>query len=260
MRLLQHFGAVGIAAVTAMGLVVAATGPANAAVTVSIGGVTDPTATAGPNGSDTAILIDAGLIDLTVQALSADGTPTTLDAGLTLRAVEGNAIVISGTGLPVDDTVTVTIDDGPGGAAPIDLGTLTVGSDGTFTGTLVLPAGVSPGSYTLEVAASTAAGDLLTTVIDTNVVAAPARSMVITGERRARHPERVFVNGTAQNMEDEVVQARVKLRGETHYRSGSTRVVRAGEFRWTRITGKKVYVYFRADDGLRSNRVVIQAR
>ena len=31
-------------------------------------------------------------------------------------------------------------------------------------------------------------------------------------------------------------------------------------FTWQRMTGKKVYVYFRASDGVRSNRVIIPAK
>lgn len=48
----------------------------------------------------------------------------------------------------------------------------------------------------------------------------------------------------------------MKLAGQTKYSTGSSRIVKVGEFTWQRKTGKKDYVYFKAD-GVRSNRVII---
>lgn len=50
--------------------------------------------------------------------------------------------------------------------------------------------------------------------------------------------------------------------GQAGYAAGvGVRTVAAdGTFSWQRETRKKVYVYFRADDGVRSNRVIIPAR
>lgn len=52
--------------------------------------------------------------------------------------------------------------------------------------------------------------------------------------------------------------AHVKVVGETAYRDAGTRVVTAeGTFRWQWRTIRKAYVYFTAEPGVRSNRVVI---
>jgi hypothetical protein len=73
----------------------------------------------------------------------------------------------------------------------------------------------------------------------------------------------VFVQGTTTNLEGATVQARVKLAGESRYRSGSTRTVVDEEFTWTRISPRKTYVYFQTttDEGdkIRSTRITIPA-
>lgn len=259
MRLIQHIGGVGLATAAAMGLLVAASSPALAAVTVTIDGLADPTATSQPNASGTGVEIHSATFDLAVQGLAADGTALALDPDLTLRVIAGNQIVLSGSGLLPDDSVTASL-LGTGGNPVISLGGITVGSDGTFTGSLLVPSAVAPGPYTLQIGGVTVGGGLVSAQVGSNVVSTTNRSMVITGERRVAHPNRVFVRGRAQNMNDEVVTARVKLRGQSHYRTGSSRVVRDGRFTWTRVSGKKVYVYFKADGGIRSNRVVIAHR
>jgi len=89
------------------------------------------------------------------------------------------------------------------------------------------------------------------------------KTIVITGTRGtvAGKPG-VYADGETTGLIGATVQARVKLAGQLEYRDGSTRIVQPdGTFRWQRKTGKKVYVYFIADDGgVRSNRIIISAR
>jgi hypothetical protein len=88
------------------------------------------------------------------------------------------------------------------------------------------------------------------------------RSIVITGSRVADDPRRVQAQGTTTGLVGATVTPRVKLAGQTEYTTGSgTRTVDAqGEFTWQRNTSKKVYVYFVATNGVRSKRVIINAR
>ena len=88
-------------------------------------------------------------------------------------------------------------------------------------------------------------------------------AIVITGTRgTVKDRPGVYANGETTGLVGATVQARVKLAGLLEYRDGSTRIVQPdGSFQWQRKTGKKVYVYFIADDGeVRSNRVIIPAR
>ena len=89
------------------------------------------------------------------------------------------------------------------------------------------------------------------------------KTIVITGTRgTVKDRPGVYANGETTGLVGATVQARVKLAGELEYRDGSTRIVQPdGSFQWQRKTGKKVYVYFIADDRqVRSNRVIIPAR
>ena len=89
------------------------------------------------------------------------------------------------------------------------------------------------------------------------------KSIVITGSRTeidGRSGVRAL--GETTGLAGQVVQARVHLSGEVDYYDGSRRTIGTeGSFTWQRKTNKKVYLYFRAvDDGVRSNRIVINIR
>lgn len=91
---------------------------------------------------------------------------------------------------------------------------------------------------------------------------APATpTIVITGSRGTGEGRigRVLVDGATTDLAGALVQARVHLAGEVDYYKGSTRRVSDDEtFTWQRLTKKKVYVYFTAQDGtVRSNRLII---
>jgi len=89
----------------------------------------------------------------------------------------------------------------------------------------------------------------------------PAKqSILISGSRTtAGLKGGVEVTGETTGLVGEIVRARVHLAGEVDYEDGTSRVVRSdGTFQWERKTGKRVYVYFVAEEGaVRSNRIVI---
>jgi hypothetical protein len=85
---------------------------------------------------------------------------------------------------------------------------------------------------------------------------APVPSILISGSRDGRQ---VQVDGVTTGLVGERLAPWVRLRGQSGYARGAdTRTVDAdGEFTWQRRANKKVYVYFRAGDDVRSNRVII---
>jgi len=90
------------------------------------------------------------------------------------------------------------------------------------------------------------------------VTPAVEKSIVVVG---AREGKRVVVEGETTGLVGAEVTPWVRFPGPHSYEAGTgVRIVSAnGTFTWRRETGKKVYVYFRADE-VRSNRVIIPAR
>jgi hypothetical protein len=90
-----------------------------------------------------------------------------------------------------------------------------------------------------------------------------AVSILIVGERaQVRGRSGIVVTGESTGFaEGTIFRPWFRFPGQTSYTQGNAtlRVDAAGEFRWQRQTGKKVYVYVRAGDGTRSNRVIIPA-
>ena len=114
-------------------------------------------------------------------------------------------------------------------------------------------------SYVFQVRALTGAGWSSWSAVSSPVVVPVVESMVITGARDGRF---VVVNGATTGLVGVGVTPRVRFPGPDGYSSGvGVRTVSEdGAFSWQRRTAKKVYVYFRAGDGVRSNRVIINAR
>jgi predicted outer membrane repeat protein len=84
-----------------------------------------------------------------------------------------------------------------------------------------------------------------------------AASIVITGSREGRSVE---VAGDAPGLVGEQVTPWIRFPGPHRYEPGAgvQTVSDDGTFMWQRRTGKKTYVYFRADGDVRSNRVIIR--
>lgn len=93
-------------------------------------------------------------------------------------------------------------------------------------------------------------------------------AITLTGQRgTVRSRPGVIVDGGTRGLpEGTLVTPYVKFPGQTSYSQGAgvRRVTltsaTTGEFTWQRQTGKKVYVYFRAETGERSQRIIIPAR
>ena len=86
-----------------------------------------------------------------------------------------------------------------------------------------------------------------------------APTILVTGSRSGRE---VRVEGVAPELAGVELTPWVRFPGPHRYAPGvGVRTVSVdGTFTWQRATGKKTYVYFRASDGVRSNRVIIPAR
>jgi hypothetical protein len=88
---------------------------------------------------------------------------------------------------------------------------------------------------------------------------APEPSILITGSRDGGS---VVVSGATTGLVGERVTPWVRFPGPGGYVAGSgvQTVAADGSFTWQWATAKKTYVYLRAEDGARSNRVMIPAR
>lgn len=120
--------------------------------------------------------------------------------------------------------------------------------------------GVTNGvEYTVRGRALTGAGWSAFSAASDPVTPSAQQTIVIAGSREGRE---VRVDGVTTGLVGSRVTPWVRFPGPHAYGPGvDVRTVDAqGEFTWQRMTGKKTYVYFRADDGVRSNRVVIAAR
>jgi len=231
---------------------------------VIIDGVPDPNATGGSNATDNGLVISGPGYGIEVQALAPNGAPVPLGPDASLRAYERQRITVDGRGFkPVTYVAVYVLNPVLAGAStralsqPVRLGTVLVGTNGTFAGSFVLPASVVPGQYILQVVGTTAAGAILSADMGLEVLKIDTRSISISGQRvKKAKPAQVKVVGRTWDLNGRPVTARVKLQGQTQYFSGSSRIIRDGRFTWQRKTGKKVYVYFQAD-GIRSNRIII---
>jgi len=113
--------------------------------------------------------------------------------------------------------------------------------------------------YSFRVRALTGAGWGSWSVPVSVTPVAPAPSMLITGSRDGVE---VVVEGVMTGMPREQVTPWVRFPGPHSYEPQPVvrSVSAAGDFTWRRETNKKTYVFFRAGDDVRSNRVIIPAR
>ena len=87
----------------------------------------------------------------------------TIDLGSS-KVAAGKKLAITGEGYTPGETVTVTLQ--PKKGAPIEVGTVVVGDDGTFSTSVVVPKNAQPGKYTVSVAQ--ADGDAATATVTVN--------------------------------------------------------------------------------------------
>lgn len=115
-------------------------------------------------------------------AVGADGTATVVSTGGQARVVSGvltapegtsvqagKTIALAGTGLPAGATLQVVLR-----SDPVTVGTLTVGTDGSATGSVVIPADAPVGAHTLDLADASGASVLVTPLAITVTAASNA--------------------------------------------------------------------------------------
>ncbi len=98
---------------------------------------------------DTILRLSDGTVTLSLRASDASGTTIPIDSSRTMQLDQGGRATTEGSGFAPGTYVSVYI-YAPNGT-PILLGTVVVGSDGTFRASLPIPASLPPGNYTLQV-------------------------------------------------------------------------------------------------------------
>lgn len=237
-------------------------------VKVMIDGQVDPQATATADGNS-AVVVVSGDYTVNAGALDPAGRVLPLGEGNQVQPMVGQRIEVSGARFHPSTYAAVYVHDPDGDASPVlgkpvIIGAVLVDDSGMFTGAWVLPDEVVAGEYVLQVVGTTMRLEALSANLGMTVQQSLDRSIRISGERMVPRAlaRRVFVTGVTENLDGQLVQARVKLRGETTYRQGSMRMVRDGGFSWQRRTKKKVYVYFETvssdSERVRSNRIILR--
>ena len=145
----------------------------------------------------------------------------------------------------------------------VDLGMATVDDSGTFATSVSPPPATPAGDYVLQLVGATP--ENASRVLSLAVRVSPqetAKTLTITGTRqKIGKRSSVTVSGTSEGLAGQMVTPWFKLRGERIYRQGSVRklVQQDGSFTWQRRGGKKIYIYFLADNGaVRSNTLTIR--
>jgi hypothetical protein len=171
------------------------------------------------------------------------------------------------TAVATDGAVTVSweapITHGSFPVTDYQVSTLTNGETCLTRSMTCVISGLTNGDdYTFRVRALTGAGWSDWSQPSNTVTPGPEpvhMSMMISGSRDGRA---VRVVGSATGMIGVDVTPMVRMPGQTRYAAAgnSPSVLSDGSFSWQRRGGKKMYVYFRAEDDVRSNRIIIPAR
>ena len=203
------------------------------------------------------------------------GTPLPLGDSGALRVPATGAVQIQGDGFARDALIDVFLDPSitqPGIAMRVlsvldqptlYLGSITTDSEGRWESEIALPAGVPVGDRVLQLTGQTTEGDDVVLSIGITVEPEMSASIMITGTRgEGRDARRIYVNGITTGLVGQRVFPSVKLPGQTSYSRGIARrtVGDDGTFTWRRISGKKTYVYFSTDSGVRSKSITIKPK
>lgn len=234
---------------------------------IEVDGRPDGGASGGANSTGDGLQVSGPSYSVSIRALDAQRLPVPLGERDSLVAYTRQRLQVGGEGFqPATYAAVYVMNPVLAGSsdrvlgAPVRLGTVLVGGAGTFTGSWVLPSSVTAGQYVLQVVGTLSRGSLLSVDTGLTVKNVDRRSITIAGQRvKKAKPAQVKVFGRAWDLNGVKATARVKLQGQTKYSTGSSRVIRDGEFTWQRKTAKKVYVYFQAD-GVRSQRVIIDSQ
>lgn len=112
---------------------------------VTVGGLPTQTSSSSDEKAGTQTTSGDGW-QLKVGGRGADGQPQPTTSAGTVQVPQGGGVFVQGSGYAPGTTVVIYALN-----PAIQLGTLTVGPDGTFRGTLPLPASIAPGSAVIQV-------------------------------------------------------------------------------------------------------------
>ena len=240
----------------------------------------------------TSVELTSGGKTVTVEVMIQTATDAAYNIGISpseqsLAAGALGTAVVSVTdvfGNPVaagDDTgvVTVTASGQVLLAGYAQTQNVSTGADGTATVTIIaanasgtgtLSAGPKSGdaapAWQTGYTAPTNAPDPITSAAATVLVSeSSVKTITITGERgTVKGKPGIMVDGITTGFDEgDLMVPYIKFPGETSYSEGTARpaVDAEGEFYWQRKTGKKIYVYFKNEDGtVKSERIIIQAK
>ena len=128
---------------------------------IKIGGKTE---TATVERADNQLVVSAGALKAVVGGLNPDGSQMSLDNDGSVRLNTGDTIRIKLSGFKPNAMMQAWLF-----SAPMLLGTTKVGSDGTVTGTFVIPKNVPEGAHRVVVVAQTTDGKPATLAVGINV-------------------------------------------------------------------------------------------
>lgn len=234
-------------------------------------GVPVPGLTVDPNAGRDGLDVSGPGFSMTVAGLDAGGEALPLVDDSVVQVVPGARAQAGGSGFEPGTQVGLFVDP-PSGAGsvwaglvararglalsgPVTLGLLPVGADGTFTGSVPVPVDLALGGHVLQAVGFSPSGQ--TRAVSLGVVAVAARrSILVTGTREGN---RVRVQGVTQGLTASTVVPRYHFAGQLKYKTGIARptIDATGNFRWTRKSGRTIYLYFAADK-THSNRLILR--
>ena len=238
-------------------------------VLVDRDGAPVPGATGGPNADRDGLMVKGPGYGMNLITLTGGGKRESLTPEGVLQVRITGQISVSGDGVVPGSTTAVYAIPAPTGgqvravSSPVLIGVVVAGPQGTYVGSW--PLALPVGEYLLQLVTMPATGGVVSVTTELSVLADDARSIMLRGSRGNQGTDdRVNVRGTTTNLDGATVQARVRLAGQTSYTSGSTRVVVDQSFSWSRVTDRKVNVYFQttlaSGEKIRSTRITIPAR
>jgi outer membrane protein OmpA-like peptidoglycan-associated protein len=97
---------------------------------------------------------------LDLVARQPDGRPAPLTSDGAIDATSGGSVLVSGTGFAPGSVINVFLID-----PSQSLATLTVGADGTFSGSVPIPPGLTPGRYVVQANGTTTGAQVRSTSV-----------------------------------------------------------------------------------------------